>query len=129
MSQNPVCHLPPKPAAQIPGPKNIPGLPGAVSPPTSNSPGAQQQFNNEIAGIINQILQMLKMLGNQLNTNSNSSGQKPPKPQWNEVSRVTEKVRVFQNNDHTSPNWVDVEQINALVFSDKNTGAQWKWSR
>jgi hypothetical protein len=49
--------------------------------------------------------------------------------QWTERARVVEKVRVFQNNDTSSTNWVDVERINKLAMIDKNTGQLWQWDR
>lgn len=43
--------------------------------------------------------------------------------------RVTQKKRIFQNNDKTSENWVDIQQINRCVWVDKVTGETIVWSR
>ena len=37
-----------------------------------------------------------------------------------EISRTTRTKRIFQNGDETSPNWVDVEEINTLRMQDAN---------
>ena len=37
-----------------------------------------------------------------------------------EISRTTVTKRVFQDDDPTSPNWVDVEQIKTLKMQDAN---------
>ena len=121
----PVCHIPP---ANTPGnsqPQNMPGLPGPVS---ANDP-------NSMANLLNAMRLAMLALLNQLNDNNKGQGgfnRRPDpskKPSWTEVNRVTETVRVFQNNDKTSGNWVDVEQINSLTMQNKQTGDQWKWKR
>ncbi len=43
--------------------------------------------------------------------------------------RVTKKIRIFQDNDKTSDNWVDINQINHVVWIDKVTGETIVWSR
>lgn len=43
--------------------------------------------------------------------------------------RVQKKKRVFQNNDKKSENWVDIMQINRVVWVDRVTGETIVWSR
>jgi hypothetical protein len=43
--------------------------------------------------------------------------------------RVEKKIRIFQNNDKKSSNWVDIKQINKVVWIDTVTGETIKWSR
>ncbi len=43
--------------------------------------------------------------------------------------RVTKKKRIFQNNDKKSENWVDIEQINHVVWVDRVTGGRITWTR
>ncbi len=43
--------------------------------------------------------------------------------------RVVKKIRVFQDNDKTSENWVDIAQINRCVWVDKVTGETIVWAR
>ncbi len=45
------------------------------------------------------------------------------------TQRVTRKVRIFQNNDKTSENWVDIERINKVVWVDRVTGENIVWTR
>ncbi len=43
--------------------------------------------------------------------------------------RVVQEKRIFQDNDKTSPNYVDIAQINHCVWVDKVTGETITWSR
>jgi hypothetical protein len=43
--------------------------------------------------------------------------------------RVVQKKRIFQDNDKTSENWVDIAQINKVVWVDKVTGETIVWVR
>ncbi len=43
--------------------------------------------------------------------------------------RVVKKIRVYQDNDKTSENYVDIAQINRCVWVDKVTGETIVWSR
>lgn len=43
--------------------------------------------------------------------------------------RIKETIRVFQDNDKESDNWVDIEQINKVVWVDSVTGETIVWSR
>lgn len=129
MSNNvgPVCHIPPASTPGEPQPLNLPGIPGPATPDDPNS----------IVNLINALrLALLQLMDefNRFNRNRGGTITIRPDPnkkpaQWIEVGRQTEKVRVYQNNDKTSPNYVDVEQINQLTMQDKKTGAVWRWNR
>jgi hypothetical protein len=127
----PVCHIPPANTPGDPQPQNMPGIPGPVSPPTGNN--GQAAFNAAIAALLNAMRLLLLQLANQTGTKgqggSISSPKSNNKARWTESNRVTTTVRVFQNNDKTSNNWVDVEQINSLTMKDSVTGSQWTWKR
>lgn len=43
--------------------------------------------------------------------------------------RVTEQKRIYQDNDNTSANYVDIAQINRVVWVDTVTGSEIVWSR
>lgn len=43
--------------------------------------------------------------------------------------RIVSKKRIFQNNDSTSENWVDIAQINRVVWVDTVTGQTIVWTR
>lgn len=128
----PVCHIPPKNTPANPQPSNMPGLPPAVSPPAGGvANNAQSSFNNEVAAAINAILQMLRTLSSQqqaLVTNNATSNQQSS-GSWSEGSRQMTTVRVYQNNDKTSQNFVDVEQINKLTMKNSKTKDTWTWTR
>lgn len=127
----PVCHIPPVNQPANPQPQNMPGIPGPVSPPTNSNAASQAAFNAAIASLLNAMRMLLLQLANQqgITGQTNNATSKNQKGRWSESNRVTEKVRVFQNNDQTSPNWVDVEQINSLTMKDSVTGSQWTWNR
>lgn len=46
---------------------------------------------------------------------------------WNEISRKTSKVKVFNPQDKEQ--FVEVERINQLIMKDTITGEQWIWNR
>jgi hypothetical protein len=56
---------------------------------------------------------------------------KDPKSRFVEdrSQRVTQKKRIFQDNDKHSDNWVDIAQINKVVWVDKVTGETIVWTR
>lgn len=121
----PVCH--------IPGTQTDPTSPNAT---VQTIPLAQPNVQS-LVNTVNALRNLVMQLANQqpksnnpfapIQTNlSGTNGGK--KPTWKEQSRVTEKVRVYQNNDKSSPNWVEVEQINSLTMVD-NTGQTWRWDR
>src|SRR5258708_4929371 len=105
MSNAPVCHIPPKQPPDDRQPVNIPAIPLA-------QPNLQS-----LTDTVNRMRTAILMLtGQSGSAGQNSSGFKtketPKSTQWVEQGRVTENVRVFQNNDKTSDNWVDVERLN-----------------
>ncbi len=54
---------------------------------------------------------------------------KPPRFVEDRSARVKKKVRVFQDNDDSSDNWVDIERIDRVVWVDQVTGQRIEWSR
>src|ERR1700761_4003716 len=125
----PVCHLNPPAINPNTQPSNIPGIPGPV-PQTNNA-----ATNDQLAALLNALRAAMLALLNQLNHGNNAAGGvlQSPKPQqsaqWTQKSIQTSKVKVFQNNDPTSSNWVEIEQINQLVMSQASTGQTWQWNR
>lgn len=122
----PVCHIPPKTTPGNPQPQALPGLPGPASPSDPVS----------MANLLNAVrLAMLPFLNNNQKPNNTAINDFITKPSpdsrssWVEVERVHQKVRVYQNNDKTSPNYVDINQINKLVMQHKKTGERWVWQR
>lgn len=109
----PVCH--------IPGTRDI-------DQPSSNTqqtiPTATTDINSLVA-TVNALRRAVQQLQGQLNGLKSDANKRV---QWKEKSRTVEKVKVYQNNDKTSQNWVEVEQINQLVMVDRN-GQTWEWRR
>lgn len=129
----PVCHIPPANTPANPTPHDIPGMPGSINP---GSP----TFNQDVANMMNAFRQMLLNLLGQLDalkqrrddnngvTNNFKTNQDKTN-NWEQVDEVKEKVKVYQNNDPTSSNWVEVERTNKLVMRDKSTGRTWIYNR
>jgi len=119
----PVCHIPPPFTPGNPQPLNMPGLPG----PATDLVSAIALINS-MRAVLAQMVDTHQS-GNNTGVTNNFITQSDKKAQWVEVDRQVEKVRVYQNNDKTSPNYVDVEQINQLTVQDRRTGALWRWHR
>jgi hypothetical protein len=123
----PVCHIPPASTPGNPQPKNIPGIPGPVAPGDAN--GTANLVNAMRLALLS-LLNQLGSIGNNTTiiNNGGASSPKQSKSQWTEQSRVTDKVKIYQNNDKNSSNFVEVEQVNQLIMRDNN-GNTWTWSR
>lgn len=121
----PVCHIPPvNPTTAQPGPKALPGIP-QPTPSIEGLLATVQAMKTIIERITNQ---------NPLDNGTTNGFQRKPerdnqKLQWIEQARVTERVKVYQNNDPSTGNFVEVERINKLTMADKNTGQTWVWDR
>lgn len=116
----PVCHVPPENAGiPQPGVKNLASIPIATD------------LASALAAI-NAMRQNIQTLTNQIDWSNGFRtipNKKDNKTQWIEQARVVDTVRVYQNNDPSTGNYVDVQQINKLVMVDKNTGQTWAWDR
>lgn len=117
----PVCHIPPTNTPGDPQPTNIPGIP---APAQANLQSLQATING-----LRQLI--IYMAGQQGTAGQNGKDAKSKPARWTEKpgSRVTSTVRVFQNNDSSSQNWVDIEQINQVTMADGVTGESWVWKR
>lgn len=129
---DPVCHIPPVNQPANPTSHQIPGLPGPVTPPTSGSNAALLAAMNNYAQLLNALLTMVRKMSGQnvtINNTTVQGGSGTKASQWNETGRTTDKVKIYQNNDPKTGNFVEVDQINSLTMTDKNTGQTWRWSR
>ena len=87
----------------------IPGQPPtkhSAIPPATDLPSALRAINQLIN--INNYLDPLQV-------RNGSSKAAPPRT-----------VRIYNPNDKQQ--WVDVERINSLTFTDDNTGGLWQWT-
>lgn len=119
----PVCHIPPTTTVtDQPAPQQLPSIPAAL--PTIAS---LMETVNRMRSVINYITGRQGPQGPQ---GTAGTPAKPPKPpRWSEVSRTESTQRIYQNNDHTSSNYVDVKSINQLKMRDSVTGEGWTWDR
>lgn len=121
MASAPICHIPPE-DAQIPQPptRDLPSIPAATD------------LRSALMAI-NTIRHVIQVITGQLPPGGGNNFNTKPDPnnklQWTEQSRVTEKVRIYQNNDPSTGNFVEIEQINKLTMADKKTGQTWSWDR
>lgn len=119
-AQAPICHIPPQKITDAHGPIPLPSIPLAT--PNLSS----------LVASVNALRQVVQYLAGQkvptpppLVTNNFTT--KQDKGRWNEISRVSETVRVFNPSDKTQ--FVDVDRINQLTMGDKVTGEKWIWNR
>ena len=136
MSNAPVCHISKdQDITEQPKPTLLPFVPAAI-----DLPSALQAIQ-----ALKLIVQMLA--GQQLVKNPNGTlqvglrpapsnpavGKGNPKAneRYTEVrsARVEKTLRVFQDNDKTSSNWVDIKQVNAVSWVDNVTGELITWAR
>ena len=120
----PVCHIPPKTTINQPAPRPLPAIPPAQ--PTLQS----------LADTVNKMRQVILIITGQ---QGSQGRQGVPGPQgqpgttakgtWSEKSRQEDTVKVYQNNDPNTGNYVEVKQINKLVMGNKDTGQEWTWDR
>ena len=101
----------------------------ATNPLIPAMPPAQPNLQS-LTHTVNAVRQAAQILAGQQSTQGrpNAPGN-TGKETWSEASRVTEVVRIYQANDKTSPNWIDVERINTLIMVNKDTGQTWVWKR
>lgn len=119
----PVCHVPVNtgPSSDAPGSNNA-GIPNIPAPQPN-----MQSMMKTVAALRDAVQ---KLAGKDAGIQNNLTPSKDTKGvQWQEQKRVVEKTKIYQNNDKSSPNWVEVEQINELVMIDKKSGQTWTWKR
>jgi hypothetical protein len=136
MSNAPVCHISKdQDITEQPKPTLLPFVPAAI-----DLPSALQAIQ-----ALKLIVEMLA--GQQVVNNPNGTLQAGLRPapgnqnvgkrnpnaneRYSEVrsQRVEKKLRVFQDNDPSSSNWVDIKQVNAVTWVDNVTGEKITWSR
>lgn len=114
----PVCHIPPKTVAVVKNPVPIP----AVPPPAKATLASLQYTVNQLREIINIIT------GQQGNNGSSGSISSPAGGSFTQTSVQYKSVRVYQNNDVNSPNFVDVQYVSKLVMGNNSTKSTWTYN-
>lgn len=115
----PVCHIPPTSTVANPSVKNVPGV---AAPAQATLQSLQSTVNN-----LREII--IYLTGQQGPAGKAAPKSKPARWTENQPARITATTRIFQNNDKTSPNFVDVETINGITMKDGVTGESWNWKR
>jgi hypothetical protein len=125
-SVGPICHLPPATDTKSqPGPQTLPSV-----PPAQPNIASLTATVNALRQAVNYLAGRQGVKGSQGQINNFTTKQNDKKSgRWTEQARTTEKVKVYQNNDNTSQNWVEVERINQLKMKDSVTGEVWTWDR
>ena len=120
----PVCHIPPKNVINQPPVQPLPAIPPA------------QATLQSLANTVNAMRQVVLIITGQMGTRgpqgaAGRQGQPgtSAKGTWSEQSRQEETIKIYQNNDKSTGNFVDVKQINKLVMGNKDTGQTWTWNR
>lgn len=127
-AQAPICHIPPVQLAVDPHPVALPSIPIAT-PEIASLVASVNALRQVVQYLSGQKLVLPPPVGRQNTGGPNRVPDPSNASRWNEISRVTDTVRVFQNGDKNSDNWVDVKQINKLVMKDSVTGEKWTWNR
>ena len=122
MSNAPICHIPPNVATNQPPPVPLPSIPPA------------QPNLASLTATVNAMRQVLLFLVGQLGAQGpqgtpGAAGKPAPAGSWTQQEVVTQVVRIFQDNDPSSPNYVDVERVNKLVMGNNTTKQTWVFNR
>lgn len=123
MSGAPVCHIPPVTTTDQPPPLAMPGVPSNAQPNLQS-----------LTSTVNTLLQIIRALLGQsgspglqgLQGAAGQAGKQPKPTDFTQKSIVTNKVKIYQNNDPTTGNFVEVEVVNSLIMSNKN-GETWTY--
>jgi hypothetical protein len=111
----PVCHLPPNTTASFPDPKDLPGVPPA------------QPNLASLTATVNALRQLVLILAG-LNGPPGSNGKSAPSGSWTQKSIQTETVRIYQNNDPSTGNFVDVQRVTQLVMGNSASKQTWTYN-
>jgi hypothetical protein len=120
-----VCHIPPKTIITEKVPVDIP----AVPPPAQATLQSLQQTVNTLRQIIIIITGQQAGNGQPQRSSGGSVGSTPqPGGSFAQTSVTMATQRVFQNNDPTSQNFVDVQYVQQLVMGNNATRSTWTYN-
>lgn len=133
MTDAPVCHVPTDQQIDQPPPVSLPAIPQVMH-------GDWQSVINAV----NAIRLALQMMAGQLQrpslaapssgprstlkappSQSKSNPNKPP--QWTELSRKTSKQKIYNPDDKSQ--FIELEQIDQLIWQNKASGDKIEWKR
>lgn len=116
----PVCHIPPKNNTAQPGPAELPGIPGPAAATLQS-----------LQHTVNQLRQIIIVLTGQQGAQG-PPGQNAQTPPASAASFTQSKIayttqKIFQNNDPSTGNFVEVQTVASLIMSNKQ-GATWTYT-
>jgi hypothetical protein len=83
---------------------------------------------------VNQLRQIISTTTGQNGTNgqngqnsSSGGGSAQPGGSFTQISVTQATQRVYQNNDKTSQNWVDVQYVSQLIMGNNATKSTWTY--
>lgn len=101
--------------------------------PAIPPPNDLQSAINAINMLINYVYQLSGQIGPTGPQGDRGSPGQPGRPpnqnvgRWIETNRATEKVKIYNPDDHDQ--WVEVLRTNSLTMRDSVTGELWQYSR
>jgi len=115
----PVCHIAPVTTITPKVPVNIPAVP----------PAAQATLNS-LQATVNTLRQIIIIITGQQANNGQpqSAAQSEPGGSFTQASVTKVTKRIFQGNDPTSSNFVDVEYVTQLAMDNNATKSTWTYN-
>lgn len=114
----PVCHLPPPASAALPGPQSL-----------QNVPPAQPNIASLTATVnaLRNLVLILAGLNGQPGANG-QAGKSQPAGSWTQKSIETKMQKIYQNNDPSTGNFVEVQTVTSLVMTNSATKQTWTYT-
>jgi hypothetical protein len=116
----PVCHIPPKNNTAQPGPAELPGIPG----PATTSLQSLQSTVNQLRNI---IIVLTGQHGAQGPPGQNAQTPPASAASFTQKTISYTTTKIFQNNDPSTGNFVEVQTVQNLVMQNKQ-GATWTYT-
>jgi hypothetical protein len=118
----PVCHIAPVTTITPKVPVDIPAAP----PPAQATLASLQQTVNTLREII--IITTGQQGWNGQPGANGSPGQPAPGGSFKQTSVTMQTQRVYQNNDPSTGNYVDVQYVSQLVMGNNSTKSTWTYN-
>jgi len=116
----PVCHIPPSSFSASPGPQSIPGVPSPAQPSIPS-----------LVNTVNQLRQIILVLTGQRGAQGahgaqGAAGKNAGPQDFVQQNIRTTTQKIYQNNDPSTGNFVEVQVVQSLVMANK-TGGTWTY--
>lgn len=119
MANAPICHIPPNVNPPSQSPNAIPSIPPA------------QPNLASLTATVNALRQVIMIISGQQGAPGaqGAQGKAAPAGSWTQQSISSSKVKIYQNNDPTTGNFVEVDRVDKLVFGNDATKQTWTYNR